>query len=63
MPVPPSVEYHTHHHANRGEVMTIVLFTLLVFVLGATAIISTNLALSSTLDRLTSVPMCKEATK
>jgi hypothetical protein len=61
IPTAGTVEYHTHHHReHRSDVIAVTLFVLLTFTLGAIAVISANLTLSSTLDRLSSAPMCRE---
>lgn len=62
MPVPrPPVEHHTHHHAERrGESVAVIVIVFLTFALGAGITLAATYSLANTVDRLLSVPICRE---
>lgn len=60
-PIPPQIEHHTHHHAEkRGDAIAFTLIVLATFILGSVAVLGANYSLARTVDRLLSVPMCQE---
>lgn len=64
LPTPAVIEQHTHHHhERRTDVVALVLIVFLALALGCMAVLSATLTLSSTVDRLLSVPMCVKETK
>lgn len=59
MPVPQVVE-HTRYVEHRVDAIWFTVIVFLTFTLGATTTLLATLSLASTVDRVLSLPVCRE---